>query len=298
MTFFVDYWMKKEIKNLLDNYSVSEFEKLARSEDLVMSDNTSVRVLTSKPEKNKANGYVLLMIPGWSTVVPSWDEFLIEAMKDFEIVYFESREKASSGLTRKSEIGMPRMALDLKEVIGQLKLDEKKLVMFGSCIGATTIVCGLVDKLYNPLLPVLVAPPARFEYPEFHRPFIAITPHWLLKIAKPLGRQWLIRSKSDTPEQAAKYIRALEEADGFKWKKMGLHLAYKRYWKVFPLVENHVLLVAAEKDKMHDVKVTKKVKELIKNSIYMDLKTNENTHSKIMVDEIRKSIPKFKGLNY
>ncbi|MCK4896927.1 MAG: hypothetical protein KAS47_08960, partial [Candidatus Heimdallarchaeota archaeon] len=112
--------MKKEIKDLLDNYSVSEFEKLAKSEDLVMSDKTSIRVLTSKPKESKANGYVLFVNPGWSTVVPSWDNFLIEAMKDFEIVYFESREKASSGLTKKSEVGMPRMALDLKEVIEQL----------------------------------------------------------------------------------------------------------------------------------------------------------------------------------
>jgi pimeloyl-ACP methyl ester carboxylesterase len=290
--------MKKEIKDLLDNYSVSEYEKLAKAQDLVMSDNTSIRVLTSKPEKSKANGYVLFVVPGWSTVVPAWEKFLMEAMKDFEIVYFESREKASSGLTRKSEVGMPRMALDLKEVIEQLKLDEKKLVMFGSCIGATTIVCGLVDKLYNPHLPVLVAPPARFEYPEFHRPFIAITPSFFLNIAKPLGRFWLIKFKSGSPQQAAKYIRALEEADGFKWKKMGLYLAYKRYWKVFPLVENHVLLIAAENDKMHDAKVTRKVKDLIKNAQYIDLKTNENTHSKVMIDTIREHIPKFKGLNH
>ena len=290
--------MKKEIKELLDKYSVSEYEKFAKSQDLIMSDNTSIKVLTSKPEKSKANGYVLFVNPGWSTVVPAWDKFLMEAKKDFEIVYFESREKASSGLTRKSEVGMPRMALDLKEVIEQLKIDEKKLVMFGSCIGATTIVCGLVDKLYNPFLPVLVAPPARFEYPEFHRPFIAISPHWLLNIAKPLGRLWIIKSKSDNPEQSAKYIRALEEADGFKWKKMGLKLAYKRYWKVFPLVENHVLLVAAEKYKMHDAKVTRKVKDLIKNAQYIDLKSNENTHSKVMIDTIREYLPKFKGLNH
>ncbi|MHA1551647.1 MAG: hypothetical protein ACTSQC_06860 [Candidatus Heimdallarchaeaceae archaeon] len=290
--------MKKDIKDLLDNYSVSEFEKLANSQDLVMSDNTSIRVLTSKPKESKANGYVLFVNPGWSTTVPGWEIFLMEAMKDFEIVYFESREKASSGLTKKSEVGMPRMALDLKEVIEQLKLDEKKLVMFGSCIGATTIVCGLVEKLYNPFLPVLVAPPARFEYPEFHRPFIAITPSFLLNIAKPIGRFWITRFKSGSPQQAAKYIRALEEADGFKWKKMGLHLAYKRYWKVFPLVENHVLLVAAENDKMHDAKVTRKVKGLIKNSQYLDLKTNENTHSKVMVDTIREYLPKFKGLNH
>ena len=290
--------MKKEIQELLNDYSVSEYEKIAESKDLIMSDNTSIRVFASKPDEKSANGYTLFVVAGWSTIVNSWDKFLIDAMRDFEIVYFESREKGSSGLTRKSEAGMPRMALDIKEVIEQLNLDEEKLVLFGSCLGATTIVCGMVDGLYNPFMPVLVAPPARFEYPEFHRPFIAITPSFFLKIAKPLGRMWIIRSKSESPEQAAKYIRALEEADGFKWKKLGLKLAYKKYWKVFPKVKSHVLLVAAEKDKMHDAKVTARVKELIKNSKYVDLKTNENTHSKIMVDEIRNNLAYFHNLNH
>ena len=67
--------MKKEIKDLLDKYSVSEYEKRAKSQDLIMSDNTSIRVLTSKPEKSKANGYVLFVVPGWSTVVPAWEIF-------------------------------------------------------------------------------------------------------------------------------------------------------------------------------------------------------------------------------
>ena len=63
-------------------------------------------------------------------------------------------------------------------------------------------------------------------------------------------------------------------------------------------MKNHVLLVAAEADKMHDAKVTKKVDGLMENSTYVNLGSNKETHSPVMVDIIREYLPKFSGKNY
>ncbi len=289
---------KKEKKKKEEIFPlVAQFEKEAKSLDVMMSDNTTVRVYTSEAPTNERNGYTLFVISGWGTVLPSWDVFLMEAAKDFDVIYYESREKASSGYTRKSDVGMHRMVLDIKETIESLKIDQSKLVLFGSCIGATMICYGLVEEMFSPFMPVLLAPPGRFEVPPVLRQLIPIGPTFLWPVAKPIIRFWITKSKSEDKVQAAKYIRTVEEAEVKRWKRLGLRLAYKRYWKLFPHVKNHVLLVAAEVDKMHDAKATKRVEGMIENSTYINLGTNRATHNEAMVEAIREYLPKFIGKN-
>ena len=290
--------MKKEIQEAMEKLGVSEFEKNSKSFDLPMSDGAKLRIYRSKPPKKDFNGYSMIVMPGWGTVVPAWDYFFMEAIKDFDVIYFESREKGSSYLPKTAEVGMDRMAYDIHDVIKFLKLDEEKVVIFGSCIGATTIAYGMYKNMYNPYLPVLLAPPARFEVPPVFRHLIPFSPTFLWVPVRPIITLWITKFKSNTPEQAAKYLRTVEEADPKKWKKLGLRLAYKRYWKMFPQVKNHVLLVAAEADKMHDAKVTKKIEGLMENTSYVNLGSNKDTHAPKMVEVIREYLPKFKGKNY
>ncbi|MEE9409439.1 MAG: hypothetical protein V3V41_00745 [Candidatus Heimdallarchaeota archaeon] len=285
--------MDKEIEKEMEALAISEFEKEAETIDLIMSDKTPIRVLRTIPPVGSENGYKIIVNAGWGSIIPSWDEFLMDAKKDFEIIYLESREKASCQLSRKSKVGMERMAFDIKEAINQLEIDEDKLVLFGSCLGATIIVYGLFKKMYNPQMPVLIAPPPRFEVPPVLRQIIPIAPPFLFGVVKPIVRWWIKKFKTESPKQAAKYIRALNEANGWQWKKVGLPLAYKRYWKIFPQVKNKILLVAAEKDKMHDAKTTKRISTMMENSIYTNLGTNKNTHAPIMVETIRDYIPEF-----
>ena len=290
--------MKPEMRELMIKLSVSEFEKKAKEFQVTMSDGASVRILRSTPPKDKSNGYSLILIVGWGTIVPAWNLLLMEAIKDFDIIYFESREKASSYLPKSAEVGMERMARDIQEIVEQLELDEKKLILVGSCIGATTISYGMYKNMYNPFMPVLIAPPARFEVPPVLRQMIPFSPTFLWGAVQPVLRWWIIKFKSEDEAQAAKYLRALEEADAKKWKRLGLRLAYKRYWKIFPEIKNHSLLIAAEIDKMHDAKVTRKINDMLENSVYINMGSNKNTHSPIMVEKIREYIPIFKGKNY
>lgn len=289
---------KKEKKKDYIFPLVAEYEKIAKSQDIMMSDNTTIRVYTAEAPSEKRNGYTLFVIAGWGTVLPSWDVFLMEAKKDFDVVYYESREKRSSSFTRKSDLGMHRMVMDIKETITSLKIDPSKLVLLGSCIGATMICIGMVEEMFSPFLPVLLAPPGRFEIPPGLRYLIPIGPTFLWPVAKYISRIWVTKTKSEDKVQAAKYIRTVEEADVKKWKRLGLRLAYKRYWKMFPNVKNHVLLVAAETDKMHDAKGTMRVAGMIKNSTYINLGTNRATHNEPMVQAIREYLPKFVGKNH
>ena len=169
--------MKEEILKEMDKFRVSEFEKIAEMMMVPVSDGSQLRVLRYTPPKDKFNGYTLVLSVGWGTVVPAWDLLLMDATKDFEVVYYESREKGSSILPKKYAVGMDRMAKDIQEVIEYLKIDQKKLVLLGSCIGATKICYGLHKGMYNPFMPVLIAPPARFEVPPVLRQLIPLLQH-------------------------------------------------------------------------------------------------------------------------
>ncbi|MCE7742886.1 MAG: hypothetical protein GOP50_10565 [Candidatus Heimdallarchaeota archaeon] len=290
--------MKQEIQEEMERFRVSEFEKIAESIQIPMSDGATIRVFKFTPSKKDFNGYSLVLSVGWGTVVPAWDALLMDAAKDFEVVYVESREKGSSDVPKTADLGLERMAKDLHEAIKFLKIEDNKLILLGSCIGATMVILGMHKNMYNPFMPVLIAPPARFELPPGLRYLIPFSPTFLWKPAQPVLRWWVIKSKSEDARQAAKYLRTLEEADVKKWKKQGLRLAYKRYWWLFPLVKNHVLLIAAETDKMHDAKVTKKVEGLMENTTYVNMGSNKNTHAPLMSEKIREFIPQFVGKNH
>ena len=271
----------------------SQYEKEALELYINMSDSTQLRVLQTFAPKETSNGFTLLIVAGWGSVVLGWEEVLLEAMKDFDVVYLETREKHSSKLSERSKFGIDRMSDDIRETILQLGIEEDKLILLGSCMGATLIAHGLAYKKYNPFLSVLIAPPPRFEMPPFTRYLVSIAPVWLFERIKPLLKNW-VQKKSESPEQAAKYIRVLDEAEGKKWKKVGKPIARPKYWHIFPKISSKVLLIAAEQDKMHNAKITQKIKDMIPDTIYRDLGTNHNTHAPILVETIREVLKDLK----
>ena len=117
-----------------------------------------------------------------------------------------------------------------------------------------------------------------------------------MKPVKPLIRWWLRRNKTESPEQAAKYIRVMNEAESKKWKKVALNFLFWKWWDVYAGVKNDLLLIAAEKDKMHAAEVTQKLRKLMKNSTYINLETNKKTHTKPIVDLIREYLEKKRSI--
>ena len=282
--------MSAEVKNRYKSYIRAKYEDFAETEFLTMSDSTQLRILRTYAPENTMNGYTLFMVGGWGSVVLGWDEVLIEAMKDFDIVYVETREKGSSKLAKKTKNNIDRLSTDIAEILQILDLDKDKLIILGSSFGAGILADGFGKKKFTAALNVLVAPAIQIDLPKMMRYFIPFVPHWVMNLVKPIVKRWLKRSKSENPEQAAKYIRVMNEADSRKWKKVSIYFIFWKWWSVYEKVENDILLVAAEKDKMHEADLTKKIGEVMKNSVYINLETNKNTHTKPMVDLLRKKI--------
>ncbi|MCE7742309.1 MAG: alpha/beta hydrolase [Candidatus Heimdallarchaeota archaeon] len=265
---------------------IAKYEEIAEEAFIPVSDGTILRVLRTKAPEETRNDFTLFLIPGWSTAVISWDKVLSEAMKFFDIVYFESREKHSSTLNMKTKNTLDRISEDVKEVVRHLELDEKSMVILASSWGAIFLADALAKKKINPHLVALSGTTAKLTLPKGTRHIIPFTPPFIFTALKPILRAWLANRKSEDEEQARKILRNLEEADARKWKKV-VKYSMMDCWDLYEQIEQNTIIFGAELDKMHNFEETRRIVRLVKNSTYVDMKTNKNSHTKNVVTELR-----------
>ena len=265
----------------------SEFEKFADTEYIQVSDGSHLKILNTKAKQNKKNNHVLFLVPGWGSIPLGWDEFLIDIMTDFDIYYLETREKDSSRLNKKTKHDLDRCSSDIKDVVDSLNIAQQRLIIMGSSFSTPIIAHALASEKIKPKLGVLVGPAIKFKPPPTFMFLTAFIPGRFITILKPIGRLWIKFFKSEDEIQAAKYYRVIKEADPVKWKKIGRNFPKLVFRELYRKIPVKMLIVDEAEDKMHETEQTQEVASLIKDSIYINLKTNRNTHSSPMADAIR-----------
>lgn len=274
-------------KTRFDTLSQAEYEKYAEESYLEMSDRSQLKILRTYAKEDTSNGYTIFVNPAFGSIILGWDELLVEAMKDFNIVYFESREKGSSKLIKKPKMDMEAYADDIKETIEMLKLEPEKLIAFASSSSVPIIGYTIAKKNFKPKLTVFVGPIMKIPIPTILRLMVLILPTCFVNLIREVSFFWIKRKRTESPEQAAKYIRAGKEADPKKWKRGLRYFETATYEKIYPLIDTKVLVIDESEDKMHETEITREIASLIPNAELIDLKTNKNTHSKPIVDTIR-----------
>ena len=280
---------KKNNVTVFESKMIAEYEKIAKKKHIQMSDRSKIQILLTSP-KNKECCKTLFIIPGFGSIVLGWDEFLMRAKDYFNIVYFETREKKSSELSKKADYSIDRISSDIREVVEELRIKKEDLVIFCSSFGAITTAHALAQKKIDPFLTVFVGPPYKIDMPPLSKYLIFITPAVLFRLFTPVGTWWIKKRKSESPEQAAKYLRVIQEADPKKWKKYTQEVAFKTYWHLYEKIEGKALVIDESEDKMHKTKVTQRIADSMKNAEYVDLKTNKYTHSADTADFLLQKI--------
>ncbi len=281
--------MSKQDK-LYDEYLVSEFENVAREQYFKTSDGAKIKILTTKAPKKEAIGYTLMLIPGWGSVVPGWEQVIMEAVKDFDILYIESREKGSFHPSKNKTVNdNNRLALDVKEIVEHLKIDQDRLVTLTSSFSTLTIANLLGTKKIKPILNILIGPVYQLNMPPTTRYLMHIVPNFVINWTKPIWRWWLVKYKSEDPVQSAKYFRVLEESDFKKWRAVAKRVCFTKVWDLYKQIEDtRVVIIGMETDKMHTVELAKSILAVIPKAEYIDMKTNRAAHSGELIEVIRK----------
>ncbi len=283
---------KKKADAKFDLISLAEYEKTAEISYVQVSDGSEIRILQSLTKAVKKDPFTLVLVAGWVSLVLGWDNFLLDAQKHFNILYIETREKGSSKITKTAEFDIERFALDIKEIFEFLDLKQEKVVMLTSSFSAMLVAYMLKNGMIDPYLSVFIGPIEKVPIPRSIRILIVIVPLWLSSIVKIIGIWWVKNFKAEDEEHGAKYARSIRESDPIKWKRASKYFAQRDFWDVYKGIDNRVLIVDESVDRLHNTEITQEITQMIKNSEYIDLKTNKNTHSKPMLDTILEYLKK------
>ena len=90
--------------------------------------------------------------------------------------------------------------------------------------------------------------------------------------------------------QYEKYCNNLDAADPWKLKKGALSLSKYQVWDLLKDIEIPTLIVGASKDVLHEPEYLQRMVSMMKNATFLDLETNKQTHSEIVVKEMRKYV--------
>ncbi len=257
-----------------------------------VAENVSLRVISFTPTEDRGNPTVLF-VAGWITLIAAWKNVLQEMTKDFTVHYVETREKISSQVKGKTEFGVENIGKDIITLISYFDLKKKQYLLFGSSLGASSILdcCRFLDR--DPLCLVLVGPNAVFRVPKFGKLIIHFFPPRLYLMIKPIVK-WYLKTfrldiKSDF-EQYQKYCNNIDAADPWKLKKAVMKLWSWEAWNLLPAIKYPSLIAGASKDSLHEPENLKKMVSMMNHATYIDLETNKGTHSKEMVEEMRNYI--------
>ena len=252
----------------------------------------TLRVFTF-PAQEPQEGYPdILLVPGWISVMDGWAEVLREMRKDFTIHYVETREKKSSLVVSDSGMGVADIAADLRQVIVELDMPDKRFVLLGSSLGATAILdmlTGFPEK--KPMALVLINPNARFRDPLVWKIIISLFYPPFYVLLKPVIKWYLrvFRMKvSADRAQYDKYCHALDLADPVKLKKAAMSLWSYRVWGKLESVAVPALVIGASQDSLHEPESIERMVTLLPDVKYVDMHTNTETHSREMVAEVRR----------
>ena len=84
--------------------------------------------------KIKSNFPPVIFIPGWGSIIDSWEVVLKEMTKDFEVYYLETREKSSSIHVTERILTINSLGDDLPNVLSELNLINKSIQNFRNLI--------------------------------------------------------------------------------------------------------------------------------------------------------------------
>lgn len=248
----------------------------------------SLRVISFHPPNCKSNP-TIVMVVGLASQIESFGNFLVELTKDHTIHFIETREKPSSLIRGKAKFDIETMGQDLVIIINKLDLKNDNYFLMGYSFGTAVILDAYKELPVKPLSVLLMEPTPAFHYPKWSL--------YLIKLAVPLypllkpAAKWYLRTfhinmKVDK-EMAVISSRALDNADSFKLKSAILSIAGYTAWHTLVSVECNSLIVATSKDGLHSHEDTMRLVNGMINSEYIDLETNDRTHSEEMALMIR-----------
>jgi len=238
----------------------------------------------------------IIFIPGWGSFIQGWKIVLQEMSKDFEIYYFETREKSSAKHVKEQKISIQNIRDDIAKAVQLHDIDDNRFIAFGSSMGATAILDGMAENKINPSLAVLIGPNIEFNIPRFLIIIITLIPTQLYKMIKPFAKWYMKRKYIDMEsdsKQYHKYSYVLDHIHLGRTRRSALSFKKYSFEHKIQQLKKRILVFSGKKDILHNYEKTLDMVNRIEQATLINLETNDRTHSVEMVDELRSYLNKY-----
>jgi pimeloyl-ACP methyl ester carboxylesterase len=245
-----------------------------------------LRVYSFYP-KGGGTGSPVVFIPGWTSVMEGWAPLLSKWVEQREIHYIETREKRSAiapkGRLKKEHMAMIRHAEDLSVVMKALDLGEDVL-WFGSSLGATVILHGMMDGLLHGRAAFLISPNSEFRFATWMVP-ITWLPWWfyapIIRIFMPYLK-WRVKEK----KQFLRYRRTLLSAHLLRLKRS---LQANRQYDLpdgLGKIDIPVAICVAESDTLHTGDDAHDTAAALPKGELLEIPSNQYAHEADVIADI------------
>ena len=269
-----------EVAALLDNPDCH-----IEARHIAASEGYELRVYSFTP-KQASNAPPVVFIPGWTSVMDGWAPLLSSWAEKRTIHYIETREKRSASVPKKLRVrdfAMLRHAEDLSKVVSELNLDSNVL-WFGSSLGATVILHGMMEGLLKGDSAFLIAPNSQFRFPTWMVPLTA-APWWcylpLIRIGLPYLK-WRLKE----PKQYIRYKRTLTQAHLLRLKRSVQ--ANRRYDLPTDLdrIDARVAICVAASDTLHTGTDSHGIADALAKGSLVQVPSNQYAHEADVIADI------------
>lgn len=249
----------------------------------------SVRVYSFAPPE-KTHKPPVVFVAGWISMIKGWQDVLQEMTREFPVYYIETREKISSRVTSRTRFSVETIGDDIVNIVRQLDLKNDQYLLFGSSLGGTVILDCFRKLRIRPHALILIGPNAEFYVPLYWKMIIRVFYPPFYLILRPAIKWYLKNIRMNVQydyAQYEKYSRALDAADPFKLKKAVVSFWSYQVWDRLPGIDVPVLMVGASRDKLHEPENMKRMASMLDHVQEVDMGTNQGTHSREVVGEIK-----------
>lgn len=224
----------------------------------------------------------VILIGGLATILESLREIIFELTKDFPVFYVETREKTGAEIKGKVQYDIETLGMDIAKITGMLGVAGGRYILMGYSLGATIIADCYRNLDIKPRCMVFMEPTPVFHYPGWSLPVIKWLGLPLYSLLKPFAKWYLYKFRiitDEDPEMAVISFRALDQANPEKLKNVILAIAGYKVWDRLIEIDCPVLIIATTKDHLHVLEETNRMVAMIQNCSYIDMETNQRTHS-------------------
>ncbi|MCE7748089.1 MAG: alpha/beta hydrolase [Candidatus Heimdallarchaeota archaeon] len=267
------------IESNLDCLFINESTKVS----IKMSDGEEIFCQYTLGDQTKPD-FIMFFIQGFASGYFTWSDCWDAFYQEFNMVIVDPRDKLTNKLTKKSKCTMHRIALDFVEAIQFLKLEEEKIVLFGSSIGASYVAHLVGQKMIKPKGSFLTGTSRRPRSPRILVKILFLLPGFILNFIGKIVAKIYMMNKVDEGFQREIFEERIRNVDFRRWKLCKQLHDWDASTDFMNMVEP-VFIIRTPKDKYHEEEELEIIQKLIPNCKIINVPNYDFTHTKPEVFE-------------